>query len=125
VAHLPMINAYADTRDLIGLIHSFVPTEMGVDASTIVLSLVWDTLSGRSPLYRVEECLAHQDTERRLGKPGPPHAVHDDTVGRGLDRLYDMNTMQILTACAVRTAARFGVGCRAVHVETTSRPSLG
>jgi hypothetical protein len=33
----------------------YVPTEMEVDAGTVVLALVLDTLSGRSPLYRLEE----------------------------------------------------------------------
>ena len=55
VAHLPMVKAYADKLDLVGLINDFVPTEMDVDAGTIVLGRVWDTFSGRSPLYRLEE----------------------------------------------------------------------
>lgn len=46
-------------------------------------------------------------------------------MGRVLDRLDDMSTMQILTACAVRAAARVGVECRDVHVETTSRRLWG
>jgi hypothetical protein len=33
-----------------------------VDAGTVVLALVLDTLSGRSPLYRLEEFFAQQDT---------------------------------------------------------------
>ena len=75
VAHLPIVKAYADKLDLVGLINYFVPTEMDVDAGTIVLGLVLDTLSGRSPLYRLEEFFAHQDTELLLGKPLPPHAL--------------------------------------------------
>jgi len=125
VAHLPIVKAYADKLDLVGLINYFVPTEMDVDAGTIVLGLVLDTLSGRSPLYRLEEFFAHQDTELLLGKPLPPHAFNDDTVGRVLDRLYDMSTMKIFTACAVRAAARFGVECRDVHFDTTSRSLWG
>jgi hypothetical protein len=112
VAHLPMVKAYADKRDRVGLSNDFVPTEMDVDAGTIVLGLVLDTRSGRSPLDRLEEFCAHQDTALRLGKPLPPHAVNDAPVGRVLDRLYDMSTMKICTACAVRAAARFGVECR-------------
>ena len=46
-------------RSLCGVVLSrlaqYVPTEMDVDAGTIVLGLVLDTLSGRSPLYRLEE----------------------------------------------------------------------
>jgi hypothetical protein len=111
-AHLPMGKAYADKLDLVGLLNYFVPTEMAVDAGTIVLGLGLDTLSGRSPLYRLEEFFAPQDPELLVGKPLPPHALNDDTVGRVLDRLYDMSTMKICTACAVRAAARFGVECR-------------
>jgi hypothetical protein len=50
--HLPIIKAYADHLGLVSLINHYVPTEMDVDAGTIVLGLVWDTLSGRRPLDR-------------------------------------------------------------------------
>jgi len=49
VQHLPIIKAYADQLGLVSLINHYVPTEMDVDAGTIVLGLVLDTLSGRSP----------------------------------------------------------------------------
>jgi hypothetical protein len=62
VQYLPIIKAYADQLGLVGLINHYVPMEMDVDAGTIVLGLVLDTLRGRSPLYRLEEFFAHQDT---------------------------------------------------------------
>ena len=40
VQHLPMIKAYADKLGLVGLINYLVPTEMDVDAGTVVLGLV-------------------------------------------------------------------------------------
>jgi uncharacterized protein DUF4277 len=120
VHHLPIIKAYADKLGLVSRLNHLVPTEMEVDVGTVVLSLVLDTLSGRSPLYRLEEFFAHQDTELLLGKALPPHALNDDTVGRVLDRLYDMGTMKICTACAVRAAAQFGLQQRYVHLDTTS-----
>jgi len=125
VHHLPIIKAYADQLGLVGLINHYVPTEMEVDAGTIVLGLVLDTLSGRSPLYRLEEFFAQQDTELLLGKALPPQAFTDDTVGRVLDRLYDFGTMRLFTACAVRAAARFGLERRYVHFDTTSRSVWG
>jgi Domain of unknown function (DUF4277) len=125
VHHLPILKAYADQLGLVGLIHHYVPTEMNVDAGTVVLGLVLETLSGRSPLYRLEEFFAHQDTELLLGKALPPHALNDDTVGRVLDRLYDFGTMRLLTACAVRAATRFGLERRYVHFDTTSRSVWG
>jgi transposase len=125
VQHLPIIKTFADKLGLVGIINRCVPTEMAVDAGTIVLGLVLDTLSGRSPLYRLEEFFAHHDTELLLGKALPPHAFTDDTVGRVLDRLYDMGTMKLFTACAVRAAATFGLERRYVHFDTTSRSVWG
>jgi transposase len=125
IQHLPIIKAYADQLGLVSLLNHYVPTEMDVDAGTVVLGLVLDTLSGRSPLYRLEEFFAHQDTELLLGKALPPQAFTDDTVGRVLDRLYDMGTMKLFTACAVRAAARFGLERRYVHFDTTSRSVWG
>jgi transposase len=120
VHHLPILKAYADQLGLVSLINHYVPTEMGVDAGTVVLAMVLDTLSGRSPLYRLEEFFAQQDTELLLGKAVPPQALNDDTAGRVLDRLYDFGTMRLFTACAVRAATRFGLERRYVHFDTTS-----
>jgi transposase len=125
VHHLPILKAYADQLGLVSLINHYVPTAMEVDAGTVVLALVLDTLSGRSPLYRLEEFFAHQDPELLLGKSVPSHALNDDTVGRVLDRLYDFGTMRLFTTCAVRAAMRFGLERRYVHFDTTSRSVWG
>jgi transposase len=125
VQHLPLIKAYADQLGVVNTINHYVPTEMDVDAGTIVLGLVLDTLSGRSPLYRLEEFFSHQDTELLLGKALPPNAFNDDQVGRVLDRLYDFGTMRLFTSCAVRAAAQFGLDRRYVHFDTTSRNVYG
>jgi transposase len=125
VYHLPILKAYADQLGLVSLINHYVPTEMEVDAGTVVLALVLDTLSGRSPLYRLEEFFAQQDTALLLGKAVPPQALNDDTAGRVLDRLYDFGTMRLFTACAVRAALRFGLERRYVHFDTTSRSVWG
>lgn len=125
VQHLPIIKAYADALGLVGLINHYVPTEMHIDAGTVVLGLVLDTLSGRSPLYRLEEFFGHQDTELLLGQRVPPGAFNDDHVGRVLDRLYDFGTMKVFTTLATRAAAKFGVGRRYVHFDTTSKNVYG
>src|SRR5215468_2730459 len=125
VHHLPIIKAYADQLGLVSLINHYVPTAMEVEAGTVVLAWVLDTLSGRSPLYRLEEFVAQQDSALLLGKRVPPQALNDDTVGRVLDRLYDFGTMRLFTACAVRAATRFGLERRYVHFDTTSRSVWG
>jgi transposase len=82
--------------------------------------LILDTLSGRSPLYRLEEFFAHQDTALLLGQDIAPEAFNDDTVGRILERLYDVGTMKIFTACAVCADQVYGLDKRYVHFDTTS-----
>jgi hypothetical protein len=121
VHHLPIIKAYADQLGFVRLLNHYIPTERDVDAGTVVLALVLDTLSGRSPLYRLEEFFASQETALLLGKAVPPHALNDDTVGRVLDRLYAFGTMRLFTACAVRAVTRFGLERRYVHFDTTSQ----
>ena len=61
VQHLPIVKAYADKIGLVEVINQVVPTEMAIDPGTIVLGMILDTLSGRSPLYRLEEFFTHQD----------------------------------------------------------------
>ena len=120
VQHLPIVKAYADKIGLVQAINQVVPTEMAIDPGTIVLGMILDTLSGRSPLYRLEEFFAHEDTALLLGKAVAPEAFDDDTVGRVLDRLYDTGTMKVFTACAVRADQVFGFDKRYVHFDTTS-----
>jgi transposase len=114
------MKAYADKMGLVDVINQVVPTEMAIDPGTIVLGMLLDTLSGRSPLYRLEEFFAHQDTALLLGKTLTPDAFDDDTVGRVLDRLYDTGTMKVFTACAVRADQVFHFDKRYVHFDTTS-----
>jgi transposase len=125
VQHLPIVKAYADKMGLVEVINQVVPTEMAIDPGTIVLGMILDTLSGRSPLYRLEEFFAHQDTALLLGKAIAPGTFDDDTVGRVLDRLYDTGTMKVFTACAVRADQVFGFDKRYVHFDTTSMTVYG
>jgi Domain of unknown function (DUF4277) len=125
VQHLPIVKACADKIGVVATIKQLVPTEMAIDPGTIVLGMMLDTLSGRSPLYRLEEFFTHQDTALLLGKAVPPEAFQDDTVGRVLERLYDVGTMKVFTACAVRADRVFGFDKRYVHFATTSLTVYG
>jgi transposase len=114
------VKAYADKIGLVEVINQVVPTEMAIDAGTIVLGMILDTLSGRSPLYRLEEFFTHRDTALLLGQAVTPGVFDDDTVGRVLDRLYNTGTMKVFTACAVRADQVFHFDKRYGHFDTTS-----
>ena len=125
VQHLPIVQAYADKIGLVEAINAVVPTEMAIDPGTIVLGMSLDTLSGRSPLYRLEEFFTHQDTALLLGKPVAPSAFDDNTVGRVLDRLYATGTMKGFTACAVQADQVLHFDKRYVHFDTISMTVYG
>src|SRR5262249_45620711 len=106
---------------LVGLRNHVVPTEMDMDAGTVVRGLVLDTLSGRRPLQRLAEFFAQHDPALLLGKAVPPQALTDDPVGRVRERLYDCGTMRLCTAWAARATMRLGLERRSVPCATTSR----
>ena len=120
VQPLPSVKAYADKMGLVELVNQLVSTEMEMDPGTVVLGMVLATWRGRSPLYRLEDFFAQQDTELLLGQAVPAAACNADTVGRSLDRLYETGPMQVWTAWAVRADQGFGLDKRYVHFDTTS-----
>jgi transposase len=125
VKHLPIVRGYADKIGMVEVINEIVSTEMGIDAGTMVLGMVMDTLSGRSPLYRLEEFFEGQDTELLLGKAIVSELFNDDNAGRVLDRIYEVGTTKIYTECAVRASRVFELEYRYVHSDTTSRSVYG
>ena len=81
VGHLPIIKSYAVKIGLVDIINELIPSKMDVDPGTIFLGLVMDTLSGRTPLYRLDEFFQDQDTELLLGKRINPAVFNDYNVG--------------------------------------------
>jgi transposase len=93
---------------------------MNLDAGTIVVGMILDILSGRTPLYRLHEFLQHEDTERLFGTPISSTAFNDDAVGRVLDRLHEAGTMKILTEISLGACERFALSTDRGHFDTTS-----
>jgi hypothetical protein len=91
VDHLLIMKSFADDLEMVGAVNRLAPTRMGVKLATIVLGLVLDTLSGRSPLYRLVEFFEGRDTEVLLGDRVPASLFNDDTVGRVLDLFRSMS----------------------------------
>lgn len=120
VDHLLIVKAFAETLGLAETVNRLVPSQMAVKPGVIVLGLVLDTLSGRSPLYRLEEFFEGRDTELLLGERVPGSIFNDDTVGRVLDLLFEAGTQRIFSALAMKALQEHGVSTRSVHFDTTS-----
>jgi transposase len=120
VDHLLIVKAFAADLDLVETVNRLAPTQMEVKPGTIVLGLVMDTLTGRSPLYRLVEFYEGRDTELLLGERVPASAFNDDTVGRVLDLLFEAGTQRIFSELSMTAVQKHEISTRAVHFDTTS-----
>jgi hypothetical protein len=53
VGHLPIVKQFAKQINLVGTINTMVESQMQLPPGEAVLAMVLDTLSGRTPLYRL------------------------------------------------------------------------
>lgn len=120
--HLPLVAAFLGRMGVAATVNAAVPTEMVVEPGAVVKLMVLDTLSGRSPLYRLEDFASSVDTGLLLGKELGPSAFNDTTVGRALDAIYAAGTEKLFSQIALRAASAFpqDVDTRHVHFDTTS-----
>ncbi len=120
--HLPLVAAFLARMGVAAVVNAAAPTEMAVDLGSVVKLMVLDTLSGRSPLYRLESFAASVDTELLLGKEVSPGAFNDTTLGRALDAIYEHGAGQLFSQVALGAAAAFpaDVDLRHLHFDTTS-----
>ena len=118
--HLPIIAAFCRQLGIDKIVNRLVPSEMNLDPGTVVIGMILDTLSGRSPLYQLQDFFKHQDTGLLFGEPVPYTAFNDDAVGRVLDRLHDVGTMKIFTEISLAACQRFDLATDRGHFDTTS-----
>jgi hypothetical protein len=62
VRYLPIISAYARTLGVVEEVDRLCGSKRGVSDGQIVLALILDALSGRSPLFRLPQAFAKLDT---------------------------------------------------------------
>jgi len=125
VRYLPIVSAYARTLGVVEEIDRLCGHERGISPGRIVLALMVDALSGRTPLFRLPQAFAKLDTELLLGEAISPEKLNDDAVGRVLDRLYEVGTAKVLSAISLRAVKLFDLDTTHVHHDTTSRTVYG
>ena len=123
--HLPIVTAFAKKLGIIEEVDRIIDCQMELSPGRVVLGLILDTLSGRTPLFRLHEFFAHHDTELLLGQNIPAKKFSDDNVGRVLDRIFEVGTQKILGAISLNAIKMFDLELQAVHFDTTSRNLYG
>ena len=97
VRHLPVIAAFCDKMTIPDIVNKALGFNMDVSAGDMVKGLILNTLSGRDPLYRVQEYFSHQDTELLIGKGVDCSAFTDDNIGRVFDRIFSYGTSKLFS----------------------------
>lgn len=123
--HLPVAAAYCRRLGLVELVDQMVPTRMALRPGLVVQAMVLDTLSGRTPLYRVERFLAGQDVELLLGESVPTHAFNDTNLARSLDAMFAAGTSKIVTELGLRATSAFRLDTTVPSYDTTSTSVWG
>ena len=120
VRHGPVISSFCDKIGLPTIVNKALDCNMEIDCGKVVKGLILNTLSGRDPLYRVEEYFSHQDTELLLGKGMDSSAFTDDNIGRVLDRIYSYGTCKLFSELSLEAVKKFNIDTTQVHHDTTS-----
>lgn len=120
VDRLPIVSAFCHKIGISQSINSSINSAADIDAGTVVIAMILDTLSGRTPLYRFYEFFERQDSQLLLGRQIAPERFTDDVLGRALDRLHNVGTMKIFTEISLKACRLFGVRTDQGHFDTTS-----
>ncbi len=120
VGFLPIAAEYLRRLDVAKIIDEATPSQMRISCGMVIEAMVLDTLTGRSPFYRMEEFAAHQDIELLLGRSVTPSQFRDHNIGRALDRVYRANPQQLFVEIARRAIEAFEIDARCGHYDTTS-----
>ncbi|WP_319525048.1 IS1634 family transposase [uncultured Desulfosarcina sp.] len=125
VGHLPIIKDFAKKIELVETLDTLVDSEMELSPGVAILAMVLDTLSGRTPLYRMEEFFQEKDTELMLGCDVKPELFCDYNIGRVLDKIFDTGTQKVFSQIAQKAIGVFDVDPRRLHFDTTSISVFG
>jgi transposase len=125
VGFLPIVTAYAARIGLVDEIDRLLHCEMEVSPGRVVLAMILDALSGRSPLFRLEEFFADKDVGLLLGEDIPVAKLNDDTAGRVLDRIAEVGTNVVMGGIAMGVVRSFALDLSHAHQDVTSHKVYG
>jgi len=123
--HMPIVKAYAKKIGLVETVDQMVDTQMELSPGVAMFAMVLDTLSGRTPLYRLTEFFEEKDTELLLGAPIEPERFCDYNLGRSMDKIFETGTQKIFSQLAQNALTVFEVDPRRLHFDTTSVSVFG
>jgi transposase len=123
--HLPVAAAYCRCLRVVDVVNRLVPSQMHLKPGLVVQAMVLDTLSGRTPLYRVEDFMAEQDVELLLGEPVAATTFNDTNLARSMDAIFEAGPSKIITELGIGASRVFALDTTIPSYDTTSTSVWG
>ncbi len=123
VDHLGIVAGIIDEIGMVEEIDEILGTheQEVMSSGTTVKAMVLNALGFVSaPLYLFQEFFVGKATELLLGQGVKPEHLHDDKLGKVLDKLFDADLTRLFVRVALKAAERFGVDSRVVHLDASS-----
>ena len=120
VAALPIIANFCQELGITRLVDKQVKSPENISSGQVVVGMVMDTLSGRSPLYKLHEYFEGQDTELIFGTKLKPSDFNDNNVGKVLDNIHAYGASQLFSQITYSACQKYNLNMKYMHYDTTS-----
>ncbi len=124
----PVVSALCQELGVPGTIDANVhwdEKQCNLSPGTLAMALIINILHGRSPLYRVEESFAEQDTQLLFGPGVECSHLNDDALGSMLDKISDAGPKKVFSAVSLQIQVREEMADDALHLDTTAKLVYG
>lgn len=92
-----------------------------MSSGTTVKAMILNALGFVSaPLYLFQEFFVGKATELFLGEGIRPEHLHDDKLGKVLDKLFEADLTRLFVRIALKAAKHFGIDSHVVHLDSSS-----
>lgn len=123
VDHLGIVAGIIDEIGLVEEIDQLLGTheQEVLSSGTTVKAMILNALGFVSaPLYLFQEFFVGKATELLLGRGIRPEHLHDDKLGKVLDKLFEADLTRVFVRVALKAAEHFGIDRRVVHLDSSS-----
>lgn len=123
VDHLGIVAGIIDEIGLVEEIDQLLGSheQEVLSSGTTVKAMILNALGFVSaPLYLFQEFFVGKATELLLGEGIKPEHLHDDKLGKVLDKLFDADLTRVFVQVALKASEHFGVERHVVHLDSSS-----
>ncbi len=120
VGSLPIIASFCRKLGIPELIDKHVTSPENISSGEVVMAMIMDTLTGRSPLYKLSGFFQHQDVELLLGRDIELRHFNDNNLGKVLDNIHAVGSSQLFSKISWNACGVYNLDLKHLHYDTTS-----